>query len=127
AAPVTLTMPTPWVATPPTPAKFPTLLFDYTGFASQPAIAHKAEIGWVQGTTGNGIIVVATTNFQNGNNTVTIPDLTAVPGFLQMAPAGTTITWQSETWGGNTQFYFGSTVVPQTVSRVHQQGTYTQP
>jgi hypothetical protein len=44
-----------------------------------------------------------------------------------MAPAGTAITWQSETWGGTTQFYFGLTVVPQTVSTVHQQGTYTQP
>jgi hypothetical protein len=127
AAPVLLTLPAPWVATPPAPAKFPTLLFDYTGFAGQPAIADKAEIGWTQGTTGNAIIIVATANFQNGANTLTIPDLTAVPGFLQMAPAGTTITWQSETWGGNTQFYFGSTVVPQTVSTVHQQGTYTQP
>lgn len=127
AAPVTLTLPAPWVATPPPPAKFPTLLFDYTGFAGQPAIADLAEIGWSQGTNANGIIVVATGNFQNGANTITIPDLTAVPGFLQMAPSGTTITWQSETWGGNTQFYFGSTVVPQTVSTVHQQGTYTQP
>jgi hypothetical protein len=127
AAPVTLTLPAPWVATPPSPAKFPTLLFDYTGFAGQPAIADQAEIGWMQGTNANGIIVVTTANFQNGANTVTIPDLTAVPGFLQMAPAGTAITWQSETWGGTTQFYFGSTVVPQTVSTVHQQGTYTQP
>jgi hypothetical protein len=30
-------------------------------------------------------------------NTVTIPGLTAVLGFLQLAPAGAAIIWQSET------------------------------
>ena len=49
AAPVTLTLPNPWTATPPAPARFPAFTFDYTGFADQPAVAdvagHRLDAG----------------------------------------------------------------------------------
>jgi hypothetical protein len=125
--PVTMTVPTPWAATPPTPAAFPTFTFDYTGFAGQPAIADSAAISWTQGSIASAIEVVSTANHQNGATTLTIPDLTALPGFLPKAPSGSAIHWSLITWGGTTQFYLGTTAVPQTLSNASDQGDYTQP
>ena len=127
AAPVTLTLPNPWTATPPTPARFPTFTFNYTGFAGQPAIADVAGLGWTQGAVSFGMSVIATANSQNGATTLTFPDLTSLPGFFATAPAGTTISWGAATWGGTTQFYAGPAPIPQTISNVSDQGTYTQP
>ncbi|HEV8180887.1 MAG TPA: hypothetical protein VGQ61_00875 [Candidatus Angelobacter sp.] len=129
AAPVTLTLPNPWTATPPTPARFPTFTFDYTGFAGQPAVADFAAISWTQsaGAVFFSMNVISTANNQNGATALAVPDLTSIPGFLPMAPAGTTISWFASTVGGTTQFYAGPTPIPQTVSRVSNQGTYTQP
>ena len=127
AAPVTLTFPNPWTATPPTPARFPTFTFDYTGFAGQPAVADVALLGWTQGTSFLSIAVIATANSQNGATTLAVPDLTSIPGFFPMAPAGTTISWFASTAGGTTQFYAGPPQIPQTISRASDQGTYTQP
>lgn len=127
AAPVTLTLPNPWAATPPTPAHFPTFTFDYTGFAGQPAVADVAGIGWTQGTVSFGMSVISTANNQNGATALTFPDLTSIPGFVPIAPAGTTISWGAATVGGTAQFYAGPTQIPQTISRASSQGTYIQP
>src|SRR5262249_24499949 len=86
AAPVNLTLPNPWTVTPPTPAAFPTFTFDYTGLAAQPAVADNAAISWSQGSASFAINVVATANFQNGTTALTLPDLSALPGFLSPAP-----------------------------------------
>ena len=125
--PVTLTLPNPWAATPPTPATFPSFTFNYAGLAGQLAVSDNAQIGWTQGSTAFAINVIATANHQNGATTVTIPDLTSLPGFLSMAPSGTKITWVVTTWGGTVQFYSGATAVPQTLSSALDQGSYTQP
>ena len=127
ATPVTLTLPNPWTATPPTPAHFPTFTFDYTGFAGQPAVADVAAINWLQGTVPFGMSVISTANNQNGATALTFPDLTSIPGFVPIAPAGTTISWFAATVGGTTQFYAGPTQIPQTISRASSQGTYIQP
>ena len=127
AAPVTLRLPNPWTATPPAPARFPTFTFDYTGFTGQPAIADVAGLSWTQGAVSFGMGVTATANSQNGATTLTFPDLTSIPGFFPMAPAGTTINWGAATWGGTTQFFAGPTAIPQTISNVSDQGSYTQP
>jgi hypothetical protein len=125
--PVTLTLSTSWSATPPTPATFPTFLFNYTGLASQPAVADEASIGWNLGSTFFAVDVIATANHQNGATNLTVPDLTSLPGFFAMAPSSTNITWVARTWGGTAQFYVGTTVIPQTISNASDQGTYTQP
>jgi hypothetical protein len=129
AAPVTLTLPNPWTATPPTPARFPTFTFDYTGFAGQPAVADFAAISWTQsaGAVFFSMNVISTANNQNGATTLTFPDLTSIPGFFPTAPAGATISWFASTLGGTTQFYVVPSPIPQTISRVSNQGTYTQP
>jgi hypothetical protein len=127
AAPVTLTLPNPWAATPPAPARFPTFIFNYTGLSGQPAIADHASLGWTQGGIFFGITAIATANSQNGATTLTMPDLTALPGFFAMAPAGTPITWVTTTWGGTAQFYVANPTVPETISNASDQGTFTQP
>jgi hypothetical protein len=133
AAPVTLTLPKPWSPAPPAPAVFPTFTFDYTGLVGQAATADNPTIGWSQGSISYGIDVIATGNFQNGSTTVTIPDLTSLPGFFSMAPAGSSITWSATTWGGTAQWYQGSApllfplATQQTISNASGQGTYTQP
>ena len=127
AAPVTLTLPNPWTATPPTPARFPTFTFDYTGFTGQPAVADVAILSWTQGAIPFSMSVISTANNQNGATALTFPDLTSIPGFVPVAPAGTTISWGAATVGGTTQFYAGPTPIPQTISRVSNQGSYIQP
>jgi hypothetical protein len=127
AAPVTLAFPSPWTPQAPTPAVFPTLTFDYTGFSGQAAVADAASISWSQGSTFFGFEVVATANFQNGATAVTLPDLTSLPGFFPMAPTGTTVTWAAITSGGTVQFFASPLAFPQTVSTVSGGGTYTQP
>lgn len=126
-APVTLTLPNPWAATPPAPARFPTFIFNYTGLASQPAMADQASLGWTQGGIFFATTVIATANSQNGATTLTMPDLTALPGFFAMAPAGTSITWVTTTWGGTAQFYLATPTIPQTNSNASDQGSFTQP
>jgi hypothetical protein len=127
AAPVTLTLPNPWAAMPPAPARFPTFIFNYTGLSGQPAIADHASLGWTQGGIFFGITAIATANSQNGATTLTMPDLTALPGFFAMAPASTPITWVTTTWGGTAQFYVANPTVPETISNASDQGTFTQP
>jgi hypothetical protein len=127
AAPVTLTLPNPWTAMPPTPARFPTFTFDYTGFTGQPAIAYTAGLSWTQGGVAFGVSVTATANSQNGATTLTFPDLTPLPGFFPMAPSGATISWGASTSGGTAPVFARPTAVPQTLSNVSDQGTYTQP
>jgi hypothetical protein len=127
AAPVTLTLPNPWTAIPPTPARFPTFTFDYTGFTGQPAIADVAGLGWTQSGVSFGMSVIATANSQNGATTLTFPDLTALPGFLSMAPSGTIVGWSAATWGGTAQFFATPAPIPQTISNASDQGNFTQP
>jgi hypothetical protein len=127
AASVTLTLPNPWTATPPAPARFPTFTFDYTGFAGQPAVADIAGLSWTQGGVSFGMSVTATANSQNGATTLTFPDPASIPGFFLMAPAGTTINWSAATSGGTAQLFAGPAAAPQTISNVSNQGTYTQP
>ena len=127
AAPVTLTLPNPWTATPPAPAHFPTITFDYTGFTGQPAIADVATLGWTQGGVAFGISLTATANSQNGATTLTFPDLTPLPGFFPMAPSGSTISWSASMSGGTAPVFARPTAIPQTLSNVSDQGSFTQP
>lgn len=127
AAPVTLTLPNPWAATPPAPARFPTFIFNYTGLAGQPAIADQASISWTQSGIFFAITAIATANNQQGATTLTMPDLTALPGFFAMAPTATPITWVTTTWGGTAQSYLATPIVPQTISNASDQGSFTQP
>jgi hypothetical protein len=124
--PVTLTLPAPWSPVSPAPAVFPTFTFDYTGFSGQAVVVNSAEILWGQGFDAIGIF--STANHQNGATTLSIPDLTSIPGFSAMAPSDT-INWSAATWGGTTQPFLNSVAppIPQTLSSVSGLGSYTIP
>jgi hypothetical protein len=126
----TLVLPTPWSFSGPAAAVFPTFTFNYTDFNALAAVAQQAKIQWIPAAnTVNSITVTATASFQNGANTITIPNLTSLSGFIPAAPTSTTITWVADIFGGTgQQFAFFPTPPPNsTVSFVQNQGTFTQP
>ncbi len=99
---VSLAMPPPWDYSGPAPAALPAFTFAYSGF---PAVAQYAELEWPAPPNGlHGphtlITVMATANFQNGSTTVTVPDLTALPGFIGPPPSGTSVLWVADVFGG---------------------------
>ncbi|HLW52990.1 MAG TPA: hypothetical protein VKW06_09105 [Candidatus Angelobacter sp.] len=125
-----LALPTPWSFSGPTAAAFPTFTFTYTGFNGLAAISQEAELQWAPtGTTVNTITVTATSSFQNGATTITIPNLTALAGFLASATSGTTVTWVADIFGGTTQdfIFLSNTPSNATISVVQNQGTYLEP
>jgi hypothetical protein len=126
--PVTLTLPAPWNFSGPTPAKLPTFTFDYSGFSGQPAIANFASINWTTASASSRIDVTATARFLNGANTITLPDLSGLPGFITPAASGTTINWGSTIFGGTGgPSSLGGTSSNSAVGLVTNVGHYTQP
>jgi hypothetical protein len=125
---VTMALPAPWTFSGPTPAKLPTFTFNYSGFAGQPAIGDFAHVGWITGAISNSIDIFATANFQNGANTITFPDLSAIPGFFGPAASGSTIVWFANISGGTLQRLGGGGSQPnESLQIVSNGGNYTQP
>ncbi len=126
--PVTLTLPAPWNFSGPAPAKLPTFTFDYSGFSGQPAIADFASINWTTGSNSSSIDVMATARFLNGANTITVPDLSGLPGFIAPAASGTTIHWGSNIFAGTGEpSSLGDTSSNSSLVSVSNAGQYTQP
>ena len=105
--PVTITLPDAWSYSGPTPAKLPTFTFNYSGFSGMTTV-QQGRIFWSSGgilnPTNNDIIVTVTSNFQNGANTITVPDLTSISGFF-VPPSGT-VGWEAQIFGGTVPFTF---------------------
>jgi hypothetical protein len=128
--PVTLRLPAPWSYSGPVPAAFPTFTFNYSGFSGLPAVSQQVLIIWPTGPTSRNLIMVtATANFQNGATTLTLPDLTSLPGFFAPAPSNTQISWIADIFGGTTQEYIFSINPPSngSVAFVENRGSYIQP
>ena len=126
----TLSLPTPWSYTGPTAAALPTFNFSYTGFSSLPALAQQAEIEWIPSTNAlYSLTVIATGNYQAGSNSIAIPDLSSVTGFLPSASSGAAIYWVASVWGGTTPVfdYLSAPPASGSVSFVEQSGTFTAP
>jgi len=127
---VTLALPAPWAFSGPAPAKLPTFTFNYSGFSGQAMVEDAALIVWSAGTTLiNQIRVTATANFQNSTATITVPDLSSLPGFLAPAPTGTTINWIADIFAGTPQVLTTLTNPPANASGsfVQNTGQFTQP
>jgi hypothetical protein len=127
--PLTMTYPALWSFAGPTPAKLPTFTFDYSGFSGQPAVSQQVLLTWPVGTSRNLLQVMATANFQNGANTLTIPDLTALAGFFPPAASGAQVGWIADIFGGTTQQFIFSVNPPAngSLSFVENRGSYLQP
>lgn len=124
--PATLSLPAPWTFSGPSPARLPTFTFNYSGFSGQAFVADSAALRWSTGSTSASIDVTATARFLNGSNTITFPDLSALPGFFGPAPSGTTISW-SAIISSSTAAPFNGTVPDSLLAEVINGGQFTQP
>ena len=124
--PVTLTFPAPWSTAGPTVGGLPTFNYDYTGYAGKSNVFSEGSIGW---TASNGhqesVHVAATQNYLGSANTLAIPDLSAVGGFLAPPASGTSVFWDEEIY----QSTFAPTASPANgaTTYVTAQGNYTVP
>jgi hypothetical protein len=127
---VTLSFPTPWTYSGPTPADLPTFDYSYSAFSGMPAVAQQAEMEWIPSTNSlYSVTVIATGNYQTGSNSITIPDLTSVAGFLPSPSSGADVYWVASVWGGTTPIFDYLSAPPSngSVSFVEQSGTFTAP
>jgi hypothetical protein len=129
--PVSATMPQPWSSSAPAPAAFPTFTFNYSGFSGLPTVVYQAELSWLPDSTNSSVVTVnATTSFQSGASTITVPDLTALSGFLPSAISGTTVAWLADISGGSESplsILVGGFSPTTSFSLVENKGSYTEP
>jgi hypothetical protein len=81
----------PYVA--PTPAAFPTLTLNNTGFSGSSGIKDSAQIFWSANSTFYRIFVSATAAYLNGATTLAVPNLTSLAGFPSPASSGVQVDW----------------------------------
>ena len=135
--PITIALPDPWSYSGPVPVSgFPTLAFNYSGFSGLPVVAQEAGFGWSLGPLPQpvfGISVLATPSYQNGANTITIPNLASVPGFSSFAPpaSGLQVGWGATIHGATVPVRLMKSLISlpadNSVATVSNEGTYIQP
>ncbi len=127
---VTLSLPTPWTYSGPSPAVLPTFNFSYSGYSDMSAVAQQAEIEWEPSTNViYTLTVTATANYQGSGNSIVIPNLSSVSGFFGSASAGSAVYWVADIWGGTTPVFDFLSAPPSSgsISFVQQSGTFVQP
>ncbi len=125
---VSLALPTPWTFTPPAAAQFPTFTFNYAGFSGDAAVVDQSQISWsLNASTQAEIDVYATAAYQGAATSVTIPNLTALTGFLASAPTGTTVYWLAQVNGGSYAVFQAAQPSGGNLSLVQASGTYFEP
>ena len=105
----TLNLPDPWSpSNPPTSGSPVIFTFDYPGFSSIPMFAQRAGLMWATNSLlSNFMTVTATSNFQNGANTISIPDPSVVgQGLFTCCPSGMNIGWSSSILGATAPLTF---------------------
>jgi hypothetical protein len=126
--PITVTLPTPWTYTGPTAAQYPTFTFAYSGFSGSPVVTYSGVIGWSENpTTEAGIYVYATPAYLAGATTVSVPNLSALTGFLASPASGTAVSVTSEIDGASALTYLQ---IPQSTGNeyyVQNDSTYNEP
>lgn len=88
-----LALPVPLDYAGPAPAAFPTFLPSYSGFSVAGSRGILGGVFWQSGSVRTTVLAYATSAFLGQGGSLTLPDLSAVPGFSAPPPATTTITW----------------------------------
>lgn len=118
----------------PTAAALPTFNIGYPGFSDTSLTSTGAYAGmqWPTYLSTNppqaiySLVINATSTYLNGAITLTVPDLSAVPGFIVAPSSGTGVGWDAGAYGENYPV-----VVPAPTnskySYAENEGTYTTP
>lgn len=91
---VTLTLPQPWNYSGPAPADVPTFTFNYPGTSGLGTVTELAILSTTAPppiSSSFSLAVLATPSYQNGANTITMPDFTGGSGGF--FPSGTNVMW----------------------------------
>ena len=89
---LTLTLPAPMSYSGPTAAAYPTFDATYSGFTGSGKTGWIGAVDWAGSSTTMGILVYATSGFL-GTNSVAIPDLSSVSGFIAPPASGIPVQW----------------------------------
>ncbi len=123
--PQNFSFPAPWPFISPTASALPTFDFSYTGFSGKSNVSNYASFYWSLGTTSfNEISISTTANYLNGSTSITVPDLSVLPGFLSQKSFSGTVNWTTEVAQSNLS---GTKPATGTVQYVTHTGTYTLP
>jgi hypothetical protein len=129
--PLTINLPQPWSFSGPMPAALPTFNFNYTGFNGLAGGYQQAALTWfTSSSNASGIGMIATNSYQSGATTLTIPNLTSIPGFLPPPVSGASVSWAAGISGGSgpsLAFSFGQQPANGSISLVQNKGTYVEP
>jgi hypothetical protein len=125
---VSLNLPAPWIYAGPVPSQYPSFSYAYSGLSGSAMLSYYAQVSWQSVSLAtNSIGVFATPAYLGTLTTVTIPNLSAVPGFVPVAPSGTLITWLAQIYGGSFPAYTFPPPSTAAISFAQQNGVYTQP
>jgi hypothetical protein len=123
--PQNVSFPAAWPFSSPTASDLPTFDFSYTGFSGRSNVSNYASFYWYLGTTSfNEISISTTANYLNGLTSLTVPDLSALSGFLSQKGFSGTVNWTTEVAQSNLS---GTKPATGTVQYVTHTGTYTLP
>ena len=126
---LTLTLPAPVSYSGPSAAQYPTFEATYSGFTGSGTTGWIAALDWTGSSSTNGILVYATSGFL-GTNSVAIPNLSSVSGFIAPAASGTSVNWSVVAFQ-QSALYFAFDVIATPSSETAQYaiagGTYTEP
>lgn len=93
--PATITFPAPWSYAGPIPAALPAFDFSYPRIPGQSGLSYKGNLQWTPASgTEDMILISLTQNYQSTSPSVTVPDLSAIPGFLAPPVSGTQVSWR---------------------------------
>ncbi len=126
---LTLTLPGVLAYSGPTPAAYPSFNPTYNGFTVTGKTGWIAGEDWQIGALTSDIFVYATAGFLAGNS-ISIPNLSAVPGFIAPPVSGTSVQWTVVAFS-QSQFYFAfdvpTTPPSETAQYAVAAGTFTEP
>lgn len=123
--PLDVTFPAPWPFSSPTASELPAFNFSYSGFAGNSNVLNYASFYWNPNkTTLDEIAITATANYLSGSTTSTVPDLSALTGFLTLKGFSGTVTWSAQVSQGNLS---GASPTNGSSQYVTHAGTYTLP
>jgi hypothetical protein len=89
---LTLTLPAPMSYSGPSAAQYPTFDATYSGFTGSGKTGWIVGLDWPSPTPTFGLLLYATSGFL-GTNSVAIPDLSSISGFIAPAASGTQVQW----------------------------------